>query len=288
MSTWMILRVGGVGHGAFSVLQAHDLANLAGEPLPKGHNEVARKGASSLDFCDLKPRFPCARISALGRAHEHPRISGQGTAREVRRAGSRRPCRDERRGGGRSRRSSSPGRCGWSRRRSTPAAAARASSRNLGPDAKGGVRLAQLDRRGPRPCRGNARQDAGHDPDRRRGQAGPAPLHHRRRRHRQGILPGAAGRPRDRPHRHRRLDRGRHGHRGGRPRHAGEDRDHHHRSGDRPDAAPRPRRRGGAGPYAAISPSRPPMCSPSSTTPSSAPTPRRSRSTRWRSPTTAS
>ena len=51
------------------------------------------------------------------------------------------------------------------------------------------------------------------------------------------------------PHRHRRLDRRRHGHREGRPRHAGEDRDDDHRSGDRPDAAPRPRRRRGARPH---------------------------------------
>ena len=120
------------------------------------------------------------------------------------------------------------------------------------------------------------------------GQAGPAPLHHRRRRHRQGILPRAAGRPRHRPHRDGRLDRGRHGHRGGRPRHAREDRDDHHRPGDRPDAAPRPRRR-----RRARADRRPRQAgrqrrSPSSTTPSSAPTPRRSRSTRWRSPTTAS
>ena len=105
-----------------------------------------------------------------------------------------------------------------------------------------------LDRRGPRPCGRDARQDPGHDPDRARRQAGPAALHHRRRRHREGILPRAAGRPRDRPDRDRRLDRGRDGHRGGRARHAREDRDHHHRSGDRADAAPRPRGRGRARP----------------------------------------
>ena len=106
-----------------------------------------------------------------------------------------------------------------------------------------------LDRRGARACRRDARQDAGHGPDRPARQAGPAALHHRRRRHRQGILPRAAGRPRERPHRRRRLDRGRHGHRDGRPRHAREDRHHHHRSGDRPDAAPRPRSRRRARPH---------------------------------------
>ena len=113
----------------------------------------------------------------------------------------------------------------------------------LGPDAKGGVRLAKsLDEvRAAR--QGNARQHAGDDPDRARGQAGQPPLHHRRRRHRPGILSRLAGRPRQRPHRHGRLDRRRDGHRSGRPRHAREDPVDHHRPRDRLHAAPRPRRR---------------------------------------------
>ena len=68
--------------------------------------------------------------------------------------------------------------------------------KELGPDAKGGVRLTksmdEVKRRGDR----HARQHAGHDPDRRRRQAGQPPLRHRRRRHRQGILPVDAGRSR--------------------------------------------------------------------------------------------
>ena len=60
-------------------------------------------------------------------------------------------------------------------------------------------------------------------------QAGQPALRHRRRRHREGILPRAARRPEDRPHRLRRLDRGRHEHRGSGPRHARKD-PHLHRS----------------------------------------------------------
>ncbi len=56
---------------------------------------------------------------------------------------------------------------------------------------------------------------------------------------RQGVLPVAAGRPRRRSKRvRRRLDRGRHGHRGRGPRHAREDPHLHHRPGDRRVAEP--------------------------------------------------
>ena len=153
--------------------------------------------------------------------------------------------------------------------------------KELGRDAKGGVRLAHSIDEVARACGRDARQDAGDDPDRPRGQAGPAALRHRRRRHRQGILPRAAGRPRERPDRHRRLDRGRHGHRDGRARHAGEDRAPSpsiRRPASCRITAARSRRRSGS---PATSPSRRQRCSPSSTTPSSAPTRRRSRSTRW-------
>ena len=56
------------------------------------------------------------------------------------------------------------------------------------------------------------------------------------------------GRPRNGPHADRRFDRRRDGHRGRRARHAGEDRHDHRRSRDRPDAAPRPRSRRSAWP----------------------------------------
>ena len=98
-----------------------------------------------------------------------------------------------------------------------------------------------------------------------------------------------AGRSRDRPHRHGRLDRGRHGHRDRRARHAREDPDDRHRSGRpascRITAAPSPfaleadRRSRQAGAEARRA---------SSTTRSSPPTWRCSRSTRWSRPTTAS
>ena len=82
---------------------------------------------------------------------------------------------------------------------------------------KGGVRLAKSveevnDLRAP-----DARCDVGHHPDGPGGQAGQPPLYRGRLRHRQGALPVDAGRPEDLAHLRRRLDRGRHGHRGGRP-----------------------------------------------------------------------
>ena len=75
----------------------------------------------------------------------------------------------------------------------------------------------QVDRRGREPRQGDARQHAGDGADRPGRQAGQPPLHRGRLGHREGILPLAAGRPRDLARRLRRLDRRRHGHRGGRP-----------------------------------------------------------------------
>ena len=136
---------------------------------------------------------------------------------KYRRAGPRRPCGDERR----ARRSrpprSFPGRCGWSRRRSTPAAAARASSRSLGPDAKGGVRLAHsIDE-----VRDHAEEMLGKTLV--TIQTGPDGKQVQRLYITDGVdiakefyLALLVDRE-QRPDRHRRLDRGRHGHRGGRP-----------------------------------------------------------------------
>ncbi len=115
--------------------------------------------------------------------------------------------------------------------------------KELGPDAKGGVRLTKtLDevRAAAADMLGNTlvtiqTGDA--------WQAGQPPLRHRRRRHRQGILPVDAGRSRERPDRDGRLDRGRHGHRDGRARHAREDPDDHDRSRRGLHGASRPRRR---------------------------------------------
>ena len=67
----------------------------------------------------------------------------------------------------------------------------------------------------------------------------------------------------------RRLDRGRHEHRGGRGEDAGEDRLLLRRSGDRLHAASRPPHRAGARPRRAISPSRRRSSARASTTPSS-------------------
>ena len=75
----------------------------------------------------------------------------------------------------------------WSRRRSTPAAAARASSRSSAPTPRAASGWRRSLEEVARQRRGDARQHAGHDPDRRRGQAGQPALRHRRRRHRQGI-----------------------------------------------------------------------------------------------------
>ena len=137
-----------------------------------------------------------AAISALGTCNEHPRISGQGTAREVRRPGPRRPCRDERRRSGRGRRASFPGRLWVVKAQIHAGGRGKGKFKELGPDAKGGVRLARsIDE-----VRANAAEMLGKTlvtiqtgPA---GQAGQPPLHHRRRRHRQGILSRSAGRPR--------------------------------------------------------------------------------------------
>ena len=141
---------------------------------------------------------------------------------QVRRAGARGPCRDERRRSGRSG-GKLPGPLYVVKAQIHAGGRGKGKFKELGPDAKGGVRLAEDARRGARGRDRHARQHAGHDPDRRRRQAGQPPLRHRRRRHRQGILPRDAGRSRHRPDRDGRLDRGRHGHRDGRARHARED-----------------------------------------------------------------
>ena len=82
---------------------------------------------------------------------------------------------------------------------------------------------------------------AGHAPDRPARQGGQPPLHRGRLRHRPRVLSLRARRPRDLARRLRRLDRGRHGHRGGRAHDAREDRHLPRRSRDRHHAAPRPR-----------------------------------------------
>ena len=103
--------------------------------------------------------------------------------------------------------------------------------------------------------------DAGDAPDRPEGQGRQPHLRRAGLGDREGVLSLDAGRPRDLARRDRRLDRGRHGHREGRARHAGEDRDHHGRSGDQHPAASRAPARQGARPRRAISPSRWARCS---------------------------
>ena len=83
-------------------------------------------------------------------------------------------------------------------------------------------------------------------PDRPARQAGQPPLHRGRLGDRPRVLSLGAGRPRDLARRLRGLDRRRHGHRGGRARHAGKDHDLLGRSGDRHHAASRPARGAGA------------------------------------------
>ena len=119
----------------------------------------------------------------------------------------------------------------------------------LGPDAKGGVRLAHsIDE-----VRDNAAEMLGKTLV--TIQTGPAGKQVQRLYITDGVdiakefYLALAGRPRERPHRRRRLDRRRHGHRNRRARHAGKDRHDHHRSGDRPDAASWPRRRRCARPH---------------------------------------
>ena len=81
---------------------------------------------------------------------------------------------------------------------------------------KGGVRLAKSVEEVKQFCKEMLQQHAGHHPDRPRRQAGQPPLYRGRLRHREGILPLGAGRPRDLARLLRGLHRRRHGHRGSR------------------------------------------------------------------------
>ena len=92
----------------------------------------------------------------------------------------------------------------------------------------GGVKVVKSRRGREGRSQAHARHDAGHAPDRPRGQAGAAPLHRGRHGHRPRALSLDPGRPRNLARRLHRLHRRRHGHRGGGARHAGED---HHRAG---------------------------------------------------------
>ena len=91
----------------------------------------------------------------------------------------------------------------------------------------------------------------------------------------------AAGRPQERPGDDHRLDRGRHGDRGGRRGDAGEDPDHRHRPGDRPVRLPRPQGRLRPRAWRASRSMRRSASSRRCTRPSTISTPRWWRSTRW-------
>ena len=107
--------------------------------------------------------------------------------------------------------------------------------------------------------------DAGDASDRAAGQGGAPPLYRGRLDHRPRILSLGAGRSHDRPRRLRRLDRRRHGDRGGGAHRAGEDTLVLGRSGDRLHAASCARGGAGAAALAARSPSRRRPCCRSST-----------------------
>ena len=87
------------------------------------------------------------------------------------------------------------------------------------PNGKGGVRLAKSPEEVRDGRRGDDRPHADHQADRPGRPPGPPRLCRGRLRHRPRALSLAAGRPRDRAGRHRRLDRRRHGDRGGRRAH---------------------------------------------------------------------
>ena len=83
------------------------------------------------------------------------------------------------------------------------------------PNGKGGVRIAKsIDEVGAA-RRGHAGHDAGHQADRPGRQDRQAPLYRGRLRHQTRALSPHAGRPRASPRHRHRLDRRRHGHRGG-------------------------------------------------------------------------
>ena len=183
-----------------------------------------RDGSRGVDSCGALCFRPEHSRSSKGRArpNEHSRISGQGIARQIRRPRPRRLCRAIGRGSGRGREEAA--RAALCREGADPCRRARQGQvQGTRPRRQGRRPAGQDARRGPRGGDRHARQHAGDDPDRRARQAGQPPLRHRRRRHRQGILPRAARQPRDRPHLDGRLDRGRDGYRDRRARHARED-----------------------------------------------------------------
>ncbi len=108
---------------------------------------------------------------------------------------------------------------------------------------KGGVRLAKSIDEVKTLRRADAGQHARHHPDRPGRPRRQPPLYRGRRRHRARALSLRARRPRHLARRLHRLDRRRHGHRGGGARHAREDPHHDDRSGDRAPAVPRPQDR---------------------------------------------
>ncbi len=111
--------------------------------------------------------------------------------------------------------------------------------KELGPDAKGGVRLAKSIEEvvsHAKEMLGNTLVTAQTGEAK---QAGQPPLHRRRRRHRPRTLLLDPCRPLGWPRCLRRIDRRRHGHRGRRPRHAREDPDDRHRSGSPRDGCRR-------------------------------------------------
>jgi succinyl-CoA synthetase beta subunit len=211
---------------------------------------------SPVRLCLRLSQFPYLRPKGLP-SHEHPRISGQGTARQVRRPRPRRLCRlsvEEAVEASKK----LPGPLYVVKAQIHAGGRGKGKFKELPPDAKGGVRLAKTEDEVRAARDRHARQHAGDDPDRRAWQAGQPPLRHRRRRHRQGILPRPARQSRHRPQIDGRLDRGRHGHRDRRARHARED-PQRSTSIPRPascriTAAPLPLRSSSR----AISPSRPP------------------------------
>ncbi len=171
-----------------------------------GVRQILRRGARTDRGLEKADR--------LRRRDEHPRIPGQGTAEALRRRSAGRPCRlDPGRGRGGRREAARPGLCGEvadPRRRPRRRALRRRSERQ-GRRAPGA-----LARRGAGGRRGDDRPHAGHQADRPARPAGQPGLCRGRLRHRPRTVSFAAGRSRHRPGHHGRLDRRRHGDRGGR------------------------------------------------------------------------
>ena len=167
--------------------------------------------------CPAAEIHMAVRVTPAVVAPEDPRVPGQGAAPEVRRAGADRhrgDCRAE---------DAIAAIPKVQKQSGTEVVVVKAQIHAGGRGKGGGVKVAKTRADAEAAVKQDLRHAAGHAADRPRGQEGPAPARRAGPRDRARVLPRHAARPRDRPRHGDGVDRGRHGHRGGRREAPGED-----------------------------------------------------------------